>query len=85
MSSLMYNTIGILGDILVMAAYFLLQLKKLKAETFIYSFLNLIGAALVLFSLCFSWNLPSALIESVWIIISFYGVIQALKARSKGN
>lgn len=85
MSSLMYNAIGILGDFLILTAYFLLQFKKLKADTSAYSLLNLSGAALILFSLFFAWNLPAVLIESVWIIISFYGVIQALRARRNGG
>ena len=83
MFTIIFNTVGILGDFLVLIAYTLLQFKKLRAETFWYSFLNLIGAAFILFSLCFSWNLPAAIIEITWIFISFYGLIQAW--RNKGT
>jgi hypothetical protein len=81
MSSLIYNTIGIFGDLLILIAYFLLQLRKLKAEDFLYSFLNLTGAILILFSLFFAWNFPAAIIESVWIVISCYGLFQSLRAK----
>lgn len=85
MPSFIYNTIGILGDFFVLFAYFMLQVKKLKAESFIYSFLNLMGAIFVLFSLYFSWNLPSVVIEGSWVIVSVYGLIQALRARRVRN
>lgn len=85
MSSVIYNIIGIFGDILILVAYSLLQFKKLRAETFTYSFLNLAGAAFLLYSLYFSWNLPAAIIESAWVIISFYGLIQALRAKRNRN
>lgn len=85
MTNLIYNIIGIFGDILILAAYSLLQLKKLRAETFAYSFLNLAGAALLLFSLYFAWNLPAAIIEGAWVVISFYGLIQALRAKRSQN
>jgi hypothetical protein len=78
-----YNAIGLLGDGFVLVAYSMLHLRKLKAESFAYSFLNAIGAALVLFSLYFAWNLPAVVIESSWVAISVYGLIQALIKRKK--
>lgn len=83
MPSFLYNIIGILGDFFVLIAYFLLQFKKMKAESFAYSFMNLIGAAFILFSLFYSWNLPAVIIEGTWIFISFYGLVQAWRARAK--
>jgi hypothetical protein len=81
MSSLIYNAIGIFGDVLILIAYSLLQLKKLSAETVAYSFLNLAGAALILFSLFFSWNLPAVIIEISWVMISVYGLLQAVHSK----
>ncbi|OGT07019.1 MAG: hypothetical protein A2103_01685 [Gammaproteobacteria bacterium GWF2_41_13] len=83
----MYNAIGILGDFFVLAAYFLLQFRKLKAESITYSLLNLIGALFILFSLCFAWNLPAAIVESAWALLSLYGLFQAVRSyyHQKGN
>lgn len=83
MPTFIYNIIGFFGDFFVLIAYSLLQFKKLKAESFLYSFLNLIGAIFLLFSLYYAWNLPAAIIEGTWVLISFYGLIQGWRARTK--
>jgi hypothetical protein len=85
MTSFMYNFIGLLGDVFILIAYILLQLNKLKAEAIMYSFLNMIGAVFILFSLYFAWNFPAVVIESAWVLISFYGTIQALAKRSRNT
>ncbi|HCU05236.1 MAG: hypothetical protein A2X77_01685 [Gammaproteobacteria bacterium GWE2_42_36] len=77
----LYNTVGILGDFFVLAAYFLLQLRKLKAESVTYSLLNFIGALFILFSLCFAWNLPAVIVESAWALLSLYGLLQTIRSR----
>ncbi|MBN2412505.1 hypothetical protein JXQ31_12520 [candidate division KSB1 bacterium] len=74
-----YTIIGLPGVFLILLCYFLLQTEKMDATGFLYSFLNLIGAFLILFSLLFAWNLSAALIEVFWIIISFLGIIRYLK------
>ncbi len=70
------NIIGIIGVILILLAYSLLQCGKLPALSFSYPFLNLVGAILILISLSFSWNLPSAVIETAWVIISLLGILR---------
>lgn len=82
MPTFIYNIIGFFGDFFVLVAYSLLQFKKIKAESFSYSFMNLIGAAFLLFSLYYAWNLPAAIIEGTWVLISFYGLVQAWRART---
>jgi hypothetical protein len=82
MTSVIYNTVGLFGDVLVIIAYYLLHVDKLKPHSFMYASLNLVGAVLVLFSLFFEWNLPSVFIESAWVIISFYGLIKDLKKKA---
>lgn len=73
--------LGLIGVILVLAAYFLLQIEKLKADSFIYSFANLLGSILVLYSLWYSWNLPSVFVEAAWVLISLYGIYKWLRHR----
>jgi len=79
MFSFIYNAVGLFGDACVLVAYTLLHFHKLRAHSFIYSLLNFFGAALVLVSLCFEWNLPSAFIESAWVLISLYGLFKYRK------
>nr|VFJ74703.1 MAG: hypothetical protein BECKFM1743A_GA0114220_107932 [Candidatus Kentron sp. FM]VFJ75025.1 MAG: hypothetical protein BECKFM1743C_GA0114222_108202 [Candidatus Kentron sp. FM]VFK21934.1 MAG: hypothetical protein BECKFM1743B_GA0114221_108271 [Candidatus Kentron sp. FM] len=86
MQNIIPDTIGVVGVVLMLAAYFLLQVGKIASVSFSYSFLNLIAASMILFSLFFDWNLPSVIIEGCWVLISAYGIYKyfSLK-RTTGN
>ncbi len=74
--------IGIIGVFVIMIVYILLQLEKMDAKGFWFSFLNGIGALLIIVSLFFDWNLASFLMEFAWLLISLYGVIKFFKVKS---
>ncbi len=76
---LLSNIIGIIGVIVILIAYMLLQVKKICPYSFLYSFLNFIGSLMILFSLYYQWNFPAVIIEFVWSIISLYGMHRSLK------
>lgn len=71
---LIFNIIGIVGVSLIIIAYLLLQLNKIKSDEIKYPLLNLIGAILLLISLYRFPNLASIIIELFWIAISAYGI-----------
>ena len=73
---------GLLGVAAVLAAYALLQAGRLAVRAPLYSALNLLGAALILLSLVHDWNLPSAVIEGSWALISAYGLLVAVRTRA---
>lgn len=73
------NAIGLFGVGLLLVAYFLLNTNKLFSKDLSYQLLNFFGAALILFSLFFSWNWPAALIEISWMGISLIGVYHYIK------
>lgn len=78
--------VGILGVVVLLVGYFLLQAGKLSATGIAYSLYNLVGALLILFSLLFDWNLPAALIEIAWALVSLWGIVRILlKRRQKAN
>lgn len=74
MNNIIFNTVGLLGDFLILLGFFLLQLEKIKSDHIGYLLMNLFGAILILFSLFFYWNLPSVIIESTWSLISIFGI-----------
>lgn len=82
-----FNVIGIIGVVLVLLAYLLLQIDKLQQDSITYSALNLVGSVLILISLCYTWNLASGVIEIAWLLISLFGVSKAvylhLRSRAK--
>lgn len=70
------DILGILGVILILWYYILLQLEKCAPESLAFSMANWIGSILILISLWFSWNLASVIVEIAWFFISLYGVLK---------
>jgi predicted membrane protein len=68
------DAIGMIGTIMVVLAYYLLQLERTDPKGLAYNVINLVGAALLLFSLCFNFNLASFVIEIFWIGASLIGL-----------
>ncbi len=79
----MEDIIGVVGVSFVLTTYYLLQTEKIDAKGFWYSFLNLFGAVLIMYSLLYNWNLASVIIEIFWIAISAYGVWKYMKRDTK--
>ncbi len=73
-----FNAIGIVGVVMVLVAYFLLQIDKLSQDSITFSLLNFLGSIFILVSLYFTWNLASGVIEIAWLIISFFGLGKAV-------
>ena len=68
--------LGIIGVVLIIATYMLLQLEKLSATSFLYSATNGLGASLILVSLIYEFNLSAFIIEAFWLLISTYGIVR---------
>lgn len=79
-----HDVVGTAGVILVVAAYFLLQIGKIRSDSLLFSVSNAVGAALILFSLFFEFNAPAFLIEFFWLLISIIGVVRYF-IRRKGD
>ncbi len=73
------SAVGTVGVLLILSAYWMLQTQRLAQGSTRYSALNALGAALVLYSLYFDFNLPSAMIESAWLVVSLYGLWRSLR------
>jgi hypothetical protein len=82
MDTLVTDIIGMLGTVLVVLAYYLLQLEKIGAKSLIYNVMNLVGAAFLLTSLCFTFNLASFVIELFWIGASLIGLWKIYRGRN---
>jgi uncharacterized membrane protein len=75
------DTVGIIGVILLLIAYYLLSTNRMSSQSLTYQLYNLIGAALIMYSLMFHWNTASVLIETAWIIISMIGIYRIRNTR----
>lgn len=65
---------GVIGTVIYISSYFLVQINWIKAPGYSYCILNIIAASLVGISLLFEFNLASALIQASWILISIVGI-----------
>ena len=68
------DIIGMLGTLMVILAYYLLQLERIDPKSLGYNVMNLMGAILLFISLCFNFNLASLVIEVFWIGASVIGL-----------
>jgi hypothetical protein len=78
-----YDLAGNVGVAMMVGAYLLLQLGKLRITNLSYSLINALGAALVLISLLYNFNFSAFLVESFWLLISLFGLIKFLTTRNK--
>ena len=74
--------VGLIGMIVTLLAYFLLQAQKLHGNGLVYQLMNAVGALGVALSLLFgTFNLPAFLLEVIWLVISIYGIAVARRIR----
>ncbi len=71
-----HDIVGTIGVAMIVGAFSLLQLQRVDSDSASYSLFNAIGAALILFSLCFEFNLASFILEFFWLIASLVGLVR---------
>jgi paired small multidrug resistance pump len=83
---------GYIGVVLVLLAYLLLQIHKLRGNGLAYQLMNILGALGVILSLVFGLgpiNWPAFLMELAWVVIGVFGVVHGAqlrqRARAAGN
>jgi len=80
-----YDVVGSIGVGTIILTYVFLQLERIKSDSLIYSVLNGLGAALIVFSLLYSFNFSAFIVESLWVLISIYGIIKYFLKRKSEN
>jgi hypothetical protein len=73
-----HDLAGNLGVILIVGSYFWMQLGRISGQSMTYSLANAAGAALILVSLYFDFNLSAVVIEVFWLAISLMGTVRRL-------
>ena len=76
------DLVGIIGVVIIVVAYLLLQLERLKSTDLIYSVMNAVGASLIVASLLVGFNLSALLMEVFWVLISFIGIGRHLRLKT---
>lgn len=76
-----HDFVGNLGVLLILSAYLAVQMRRLDATGLVNLVGNGLGAALILVSLAYDFNLSAFLIEVVWLLISLYGLARIFLER----
>ena len=77
-----YDWVGIIGTLMVLGAFFLLQAGKVSGTGLVYQSLNLFGAGGVLVSLLGQFNVSVFVLEIAWMAISVYGIVRTVRSRT---
>ena len=85
MSTFLFDSIGMVGVFIILAVYSLVQIDKMDVKGLFYSMVNAVGAIFILISLTVTFNVASFVIEVAWLIISLFGIFQALKRRASND
>lgn len=81
-SSFEADLIGFAGSFLIVAAFAYSNLSK-SMNLLVFNVANFFGAALLAISLTVNYNLPTMVLEIVWMAIALFGIGKALVARAK--
>ena len=78
------DLIGFVGSFFIVAAFAYSNLTA-QMNALWFNVSNLVGAALLTVSLTVNYNLPTMVLEVVWMAIALFGIFKALRARNKIN
>lgn len=74
------TVVGLLGMLVTLLAYFLLQARKLNGNGLTYQLMNAVGSGAIIVSLVYAFNLPAMILEIAWLAISIYGIVVGWRA-----
>lgn len=78
------DLIGFAGSFFIVAAFAYSNLTS-QMNALWFNVSNLIGAALLTISLTVNYNLPTMVLEVVWMAIALFGIFKALRARKEDS
>ena len=84
LSPFVADLIGFAGSFFIVAAFAYSNLTT-QMNALWFNMSNLLGAALLTVSLTVNYNLPTMVLEVVWMAIATFGIVKALKARHQDS
>jgi hypothetical protein len=76
-----YDWAGLVGVVMTLVAFYLLQAGRLRGDGLSYQLMNAFGAFAVLLSLLYAFNLSAFVLEGLWLGISIYGIARGRRMR----
>lgn len=76
------DLIGFAGSFCIVAAFAYAN-SATTMNKLVFNIVNFVGAALLAVSLTVNYNLPTLVLEFVWMAIALFGIFGALRSRSR--
>ncbi len=70
------QAVQIIGSLLILLAFVLLQAKKLPATSTLYLWINFIGASILAVTAVLNWQWGFIILEGVWALVALAGLVQ---------
>ena len=81
----LFDAAGLVGVVLILAAYAAAQLRRLDPFGPPALLMNLAGSSLILVSLVRAFNLSAFVVEAAWALVSVYGLARWALTRRRGS
>lgn len=78
---MLIQAISVVGAILILIAFTLLQAKKVQAESYPYQLMNFGGGAVLLVVAVIEHQVGFILLEGAWTILSLFGLWRITRVR----
>jgi hypothetical protein len=79
----LYDLIGLIGVAFAIFCYARVQWQRDYAKRLSYSLLNLVASLFIIVSLLHKWNVAAFVSNTIWALISLYGIYRCLKYMRK--
>ena len=79
------TAVGLIGAVVYLAGYALIQMRVLSINDGRYAALNVIGGVALIYSLMWNFNLGSFLTQVAWLIFTIVGYIHSRHQRRKAR
>lgn len=82
MSPFVADLIGLTGSAIFVGAFAYANMAQ-TLDKLLFNALNLVGAIMLLVSLSVTFNLPATILEAAWGGIALFGLVAAIRARTR--
>ncbi|MDJ1500364.1 CBU_0592 family membrane protein [Xanthocytophaga agilis] len=82
-TDIVVETVGWIGSVLVVTAYFLNMSGKIDAQSTLYKWLNIIGSAGLIILTLYHKAIPSAVVNIIWTVIGIAALIRTARKQPK--
>lgn len=79
MNDFIVNILGWIGSIILIAAYWMNSRDLIKAQSFVYQFLNVLGSIFLIINTVYYGAYPSSTVNAIWVAIGTFYLIKIKK------